>query len=118
MNRTSFCGQLPSSSFTPPARGDREIQAAGGVENMVELLAGLADRRRVDQRHELRRIGHQHRVEQRLVARLQIGQEQIFLQIVVQIRQLGVGAGDLQLDRADARRQQSLQPDALAARPR
>ena len=66
MNRTSVCGQLPRISLQAAPRRDRQIQAARRAKDVIELLARLADRRRVDDRHEGRRIGHQpHRTASR-----------------------------------------------------
>ncbi len=100
----------------PAARRDRQVHAAGFSENMREFLARLAHRRRVDQRHVGRRIRHQHRVEQCLVARLQIRQHEVFLQIAVEIGDLGVTARHLQVDIRDGRRQQPFQPMGAALR--
>jgi hypothetical protein len=94
----------------PAARGHRQIHAAGLAVDMREFLAGLADRRRIDERQIGRRIGHQHGIEQRLVARLQIGQHEIFQEIVIEIGDLGMAPCDLQLDLRDGRRQQPSSP--------
>ena len=90
----------------PAARRDRQIHAARFPVDMGEFLARLADRRRVDQRHVGRRVGHQHGVKQGLVARLQIRQNEVFLQIVIEVGDLGVAACHLQVDVGDGRRQQ------------
>ena len=74
---------------------------------MAEFLAGLADRRRVDERHIGRRVGHQDRVEEVLVARLKVRKHQVFLQIVAEIGDLGVTPRNLQIDVCDSRRQQT-----------
>ena len=65
---------------------------------MVELLARLADGRGVNERHERRRIGHQHRVKKRLVPALQIREEQIFLEVGFQDRHLGMDPPDLDIE--------------------
>ena len=80
------------------------------AEDVVELLAGLADRRRVDQRHEGRRVRHQHRVEQHFVARLQSLRNRYLLQIAVDFGELRVNPRDLDLERVDGGRQQPLDP--------
>jgi len=49
-------------------------------------------------------VGHQHRVEQGLVPGLQIGEDQIFLQVAVEIGDLGVPARHLQFYVGDGRR--------------
>ena len=66
----------------PAARADRQIDAARLAEDMAEFLARLADRRRIDERHVGGRVRHQDRVIKRLVARLQIRQHEVLLQIV------------------------------------
>jgi hypothetical protein len=53
-------------------RIDWQINAASLAKNVTELLACLADRRRIDKRHVGGRIRHQERVKQGLVARLQV----------------------------------------------
>jgi len=50
----------------------------------------------VHERHECRRIGHDRGIEQRLVAGLKIGQQKIFLQVVVEGSELRMRACDLQ----------------------
>ena len=55
------------------------------------------------------RVRHQDGVEQRLVARLQVRQHEIFLQIVIEIGDLGVPARHLQLDRGHGGRQQTFE---------
>ena len=76
---------------------------------MAEFLARLADCRRIDERHVGGRVRHQDGVKQRLVARLQIRQDEIFLQIVVKTGDLGVPARHLQLDRGDGGGQQTFE---------
>ena len=79
------------------------------AEDVRELLARLADRRRIDERHVGGRVRHQDRVIKRLVARLQIRQHEILLQIVIEIGDLGVPARHLQLHRGHGRRQQTFE---------
>ncbi len=94
--------------FPDPAFGrNRQIKAAGVMEDVVEFLARLADGWRVDNRHEGRGVGHQHRVIEGLVARLQIRQRQIFLQVAVERGELRMDPGDLTLQRRGHRRQQA-----------
>ena len=83
---------------------------------MAEFLARLADRRRIDERHVGGRVRHQDRVEQRLVARLQVRQHEIFLQIVIEIGDLGVPARHLQLDVGHGGRQQAFETVRAALR--
>jgi len=85
----------------PAASADGQIHAPGGPVDVGELLTGLADRRCIDQRHVGRRVRHQHRVEQCLVARLQLRQDEILLQVALEARDLGVSARDLPFDRGD-----------------
>jgi hypothetical protein len=65
-------GPVLENVADPAACGDRQIDAPRLAEDMGEFLAGFTDRRRVDQRHVGGRVGHQHRVKQRLVAGLQV----------------------------------------------
>ena len=116
IKRTSVSGQLESSSLQPAARADRQIHAARRAEDMTEFLARLADRRSIDDRHVSRRVGHQDRVEERLVARLQIRQHEVFLQIVLKVGDLGVPARHLQCERGHGRRQQAFEPPRAALR--
>jgi hypothetical protein len=77
------------------ARADRQIHAARRAEDMTEFLACLADRRSINDWHVSRRVGHQDRVVERLVPRLQIRQHEVFLQIVLKGGNLGVPARHL-----------------------
>ncbi len=81
----------------PAASADRQIHASRLAEDMGELLTGLADRRRVDQRHIGRRVRHQDCIEQRLVPGLQIREHEIFLQVVIEIGDFDVPVRHLQL---------------------
>jgi hypothetical protein len=81
---------------------------------MVEFLARLAHRRRVDQRHERRRVRHHHGEEQRLVARQQVHQEQVFLQVAVEHIQLRVGTRHLDRERVRHRGKQALDAERTA----
>jgi hypothetical protein len=81
-------------------------------------LAGLADRRGIDQRHECRRVRHHDGVEQDLVARLQVGQEEVFLQVVVEHGELGMDACNLGFECVGDRRQQSLDAQRATVRER
>ena len=69
-------------------------------------------RRRIDEGHVGRRIRHQHGVEQRLVPRLQVGEHEIPQQIVVEIGDLGMAPGDLQIDARHGGWQQTFKPQA------
>ena len=109
MKRTSFSGQLPRISRSRPRALIGRYMPRAARKIWRELLARLADRRRIDERHVGGRVRHQDRVEQRLVARLQVGQHEVFLQIVVEIGDLGMPARDLQFDRGDGGRQQAFE---------
>src|SRR6266545_815451 len=61
-------------------RGDP--QAARSTDDMAELPAGLAYRRRVHHRSQLLQMVEQHPVEEGLVAILQRGQPDVLLKIV------------------------------------
>ena len=93
----------------PATRGDRQIDASRLTEDMGELLTGFADRRGVDQRHIGGGVGHQHREKQGLVAGLQIREDQVFLEVALEFFNLGVAAGDLQIDIGHRRRQQAFE---------
>src|SRR6202030_1950775 len=69
-----------------------------------------------DDRHERRRVGHQHGIEQRLVASLEVRQQQVLLQIAVEVRELGMRARHLHFQRADSWRKQSLETERTALR--
>ena len=66
---------------------------------MVELLAGFADRGRIDQRHESGGVGHQHGVEQYLIPRLKIAEQEVSEQVGVGYFELGADARDLDFQR-------------------
>jgi hypothetical protein len=83
---------------------------------MGELLARLADRRRIDERDVGGRVRHQDRVIERLVACLQIREHEVFLQIVVKRGDLGVSARHLQLQRGHGGRQQAFETAGAALR--
>jgi hypothetical protein len=88
---------------------DRQIHAARLTEYMSELLTRLPDRRRIDERQVRGRVGHHDRVEQRLVAGLQVCQNEILLQIAIEVGDLGVPARHLQLDIGDGGWQQAFE---------
>ncbi len=94
----------------PPARGDRQIHPAGRAKEPVELLARLPDRRRVNERHERRRIRHEHRVKQRLVTDLQVAEKLVFLKIPRERVELDMDPADLDFERILHRRQEPLDP--------
>ena len=81
---TSRCGQLRRSSFTWPRSSAVTKIAARPLEDVAELLAREAHRRRVDDRHHLVGVLGDDAKEQRLVAVVQRGQEDVFLERVVE----------------------------------
>jgi len=54
---------------------------------VAELLAALADGRRIDERQKLGEVAGEERVEQRLVGTLQSAQEEIALEIGLEFAQ-------------------------------
>src|ERR671934_188355 len=60
---------------------DREVEATRPPEEVAELLAGLPHCRRVDDRHEAGRVGHEHAIEERLVRVLQLREIDVALEI-------------------------------------
>lgn len=100
---------VPENFAEPASHRYRQVHAARGAEDVGEFLAGFAHRRRIDERHICRRVRHQNRIEQGLVAGLQIGQDEILLKIVLQARDLGMPPRDLPIDRGDGRRQQAFE---------
>jgi hypothetical protein len=81
---------------------------------MVVFLAGFAHGGGIHERHVGCRVRHHHGVEERLVAGLQVGEEEVLLQVVVERFHLRVHARDLQVERVDGRRQQTLDAQGLA----
>jgi len=75
-----------------------------------------ADGRGIDKRHVGGGIRHQHRKKQRLVAGLQVRQHEIFLQVAIEIGDLGVPARYLQFDVGDGGRQQAFETIRAALR--
>jgi hypothetical protein len=96
-------------------RDDGEI-ALARCRGVSEFLARLPDGRRVDERHVGGRVRHQDRIIKRLVSRLQIRQYQVFLQIVIEIGDLGVPARHLQRQPGHGRRQQTFETPGTALR--
>src|SRR5258708_3146963 len=100
----------------PTARGGRQIHAARPAKDVGELLARLPDRGRIHERHVRGRVRHQDRVVERLIARLQIRENEVFLQIVLEGGDLGVPARHLQRHRGNGRRQQAFETQGAALR--
>lgn len=81
---------------------------------MTAGLAGLPHGRRVDQRHRILDVLRHHVEEQRLVAVLQVQQEQVAVEVAGARPRVGQRALLLLLDGVDARWQQPLQPQRFA----
>ncbi len=60
---------------------ERYVQSARAAENVAVLLAALADRRGVDDRHHVVEVVHHHAVEQALLAVLQREQVDVLLDV-------------------------------------
>ena len=85
---------------------------------MAELLAALADDRRVDDRQHLLDVIEQQPVEEHLVGVLEGAQVDVPLEVVVLAPVGLVGPDHLLVERLDVRRQQPVQAQAAVARPR
>ena len=93
-------------------------QAARVRVDVAELLAALADGRRVDDRQHLDDVVEQQAVEEHLVGVLEVAQVDVARE-VVGLAPVGlVGADHLLVERLDVRRQQPLQAQSAGARPR
>src|SRR3989475_2731035 len=80
---------------------DGEVEAARPAEEVAELLAGLADRRRVDDRHEPRRIGHEDAIEERFVRVLQLREIDVALEVGRLAVELREGSPQLRVEIVD-----------------
>ena len=112
--RTSRSGQLRRIFAKAAAAFDGKIEAARPPEDVAELLACLADGGRVDERHEARRVGHQHTEEQRLVVVQQRGEIDVLAEIGGLAVDLVQDARDLRVLAVDAFRNQPDQTQRLA----
>ena len=92
----------------------RDEQPARLPVDPAELLAGLADDGRVDQRHHLGDVLIHQAVEEDLVAVLEVAQVDVLLQFRPLLAEVGVAAFELLLDRPDVRRQEPVEPEAVA----
>ena len=92
----------------------RDEDAARTLEDMAELLAGQADRRRVDDRHHLVRVLDHDAEGQGLVAIVQRGQEDVLLERAGQAVEVLQHPRDLFFLAAHMRRQQALEPEHVA----
>jgi hypothetical protein len=93
---------------------DADEHAARALEDVAEALAGKADRRRVDQRHDLVDVVANHAEEQGLVAVVQGGQRDELLQRIGQAAQVCEEARHLLVLGVDVRRQQAAQAQRIA----
>ena len=94
--------------------GGRDPDAPRAPDDVAELLAGLAHRRRVDDGHELFEMVGQEPIEERRVAVLERGQADVPLEGVVLALQMLPLELHLLLDALDAVGQQSTQAEGLA----
>jgi len=92
----------------------RDEHAARAPVDVPVVLAGEADRRRVDDRHQLFRVLHDHPEEQRLVAVLQRLDEDVLRERRLQPVEVLEHPLHLQFLRADVRRQQAAQAECIA----
>ena len=79
----------------------------------AELLARLADDRRVDDRHQRLDVVEQQAQEQCLVVVLHVAQQHMSLEIGLQQGVLRPDAGGAFLDRLDVGRQEAVQPEGV-----
>jgi hypothetical protein len=87
-------------------------------EDVAELLAGAAHRRRVDDGEKLFQVLAQHVMKQMLVAVLERSEPDIALEGIGLAREVLVDAPRLLLERVDGRGQEAFEAEGLALRPR
>ena len=87
----------------------RDVDAARATEDAAPVAAGLRDDRRVDHRRHLPRVRHEQAVEERLVAVLQAGQEDVAGEVAGDVLVGAVHAVELFFDRVQPLRQQAAQ---------
>ena len=88
--------------------------AARPLEDVAELLARESHRRRVDDRHHLVGVLGDDAKEEGLVAVVQRGHEDVFLERVVEPAKVAEDAADLFRLAAHVRRQQPFQAERVA----
>ena len=86
-----------------------DVESARPPENVRELLAGLADHRRVDDRQHLLDVVVQQAEEQRLVAVLERGEVDVLLDRRRLRQEVLIHAIELLLDGRDGRRDQAVE---------
>ena len=111
VKRISFCGQLRSSSAEAASSLDGKVQAARPAQDVAKFLARLAHGRRVDQRHEVRRVRHQRLVIERLVVVLERRQVDVSLQVGCLLAELEEDAPKLVFLGVDALRDEPQEPE-------
>ena len=113
MIRMSRLGAFRSSDAILPRSGWRRRGPRAPVD-VAELLADLPNGGRVDDRGHLLQMVNQEAVEERLVAVLQSGEEEIALHVVPGALIVLVGAGALLFFRRDAGREEAAEPEGFA----
>ncbi len=109
-------GDRPQHLLEPVGVGIRQEQPTMVLVDHAELLARLADHRRVHDRHQRRDVVEQQAQEQRLVVVLHVAQQHVSLEIGLEQGVLRPDAGGALLDRLDVGRQESVQTRARRAR--
>ena len=110
-------GRLPPVAHDrgdPSPVGGRDEQPPGPAPDVAQALAGQADRRRVDDRHHLVDVVHDHPVEEPLVPVLERDEVDVLLEVGRLAAEVLQDLGDLLVLREDLRRQQPLQLQPLA----
>ena len=116
MTFTSRVGQL-CRIFSMWPRSLREIyNAARPAENVAEFLARLADGGRVNDRHHLFQMVHDHAVKQRLVPVLQADDLDVAFEVAGLAAEIVHHALHLLVHGLDVRRQQAAQAERVAFR--
>ena len=91
----------------------RQEQPTMVLVDHAELLARLADHRRVDDRHQRLDVVEQQAQEQRLVVVLHVAQEHVSLEIGLEQGVLRPDAVGPLLDRLDVGREQPVEPEGV-----
>ena len=81
---------------------------------MAELLAGLADSRRVHDRHEASRVAHEQAIEERFVGVLQLREIDVALEVRRLRVELHLRATDLRVEIVDSLREEPEETQLLA----